>query len=226
MSSQLPLGLALQPQVDFAGFISGRNGEALARLQGWQDPFLYLWGEPGCGKSHLLMAACRAHAEMEQHCAYLPLTEIDSLEPAILEGLEDLDLVCLDDLQRLAGHEEWELALFNLFNRLRERDAQLVVTANQPPNGLPIKLPDLASRLTWGPCYQLYPLDDQQRQQLLINSARERGLEISPETAGFLLSRIPRDSHSLSQILEQLDQASLAAQRRLTIPFVREVLGL
>ena len=226
MQTQLPLGIELKPSVDFNSYIAGRNAEALARLRVEHDPLIYIWGTPGCGKSHLLQAACRQASQTGRHCAYVPLIEIADLEPDLLEGLENLDLVCLDDLGQLAGNPEWELALFNLFNLLREQNAQLLVSANTPPAQLPVKLRDLASRLTWGPCYQILPLDDNGRQELLMRNAEQRGLELTPETASFLLQRIPRDIHSLTRLVEKLDQASLAAQHKLTIPFVRKVLGL
>jgi DnaA family protein len=226
MPDQLTLGIALKPAVDFSSFIPGRNGEAVARLRHLQDPFIYLWGKPGCGKSHLLQAACQRQTDQGRHCAYVPLARIAELQPAILDGLEDMDLVCLDDLEQLAGAAAWELALFNLYNQLQEQHAQLLVSAHLPPADLPIKLPDLASRMTWGPCYHLSPLDDDGRRELLIRHAQQRGLILSHDTASFLLQRIPRDIHYLTQVVEQLDQASLVAQRRLTIPFVRNVLGL
>ncbi|MGD8587895.1 MAG: DnaA regulatory inactivator Hda [Chromatiales bacterium] len=226
MSLQLPLGIALRPRLDFGSFIPGRNEEAVARLRQAQDPFIYLWGGPGCGKSHLLQAACRQQGKLGDRCAFVPLLQIAELQPAMLEGLEGLDLVCLDDLEQLAGKDDWELKLFNLYNLLRERQARLLVTAHMPPTQLPIRLPDLASRLTWGPCYQLNTLDDDGRLELLIRHAQQRGLKLSGDTASFLLQRIPRDIHYLIGIVDQLDQASLAEQRPLTIPFVRKVLGL
>jgi DnaA family protein len=226
MSLQLPLGIALKPRVDFDSYIPGRNSEVVARLRQIQDPFVYLWGGSGCGKSHLLQALCRQQSHREERCAYVPLTEIGDLQPAVLEGLEGMDLVCLDDLEQLAGREAWELALFHLFNQLRDRQARLLVAAHMPPAQLPIHLPDLASRLAWGPCYHLSLLDDNGRLELLMRHAQQRGLVLSSDTASFLLQRIPRDIHYLTRMVEQLDQASLAAQRRLTIPFVREVLGL
>jgi DnaA-homolog protein len=226
MPQQLPLGIGIRPSVDFASFINGRNGEAVSRLRTPLDPFIYLWGESGSGKSHLLQAACgQAHGEGRQP-AYLPLKAEREIDPAMLEGLEGFALVCLDDLERVAGRTEWERAIFNLFNMLRDSGAQLAVTADRPPAQLPLGLPDLASRLTWGPCYHLLPLNDDGRLELLLASAERRGMSMSVETASFLLQRTPRDIHFLSLLMDRLDSASLAAQRKLTIPFVREILHL
>ncbi len=226
MPQQLALGLSLRPSVDFASFIIGRNGEAVSRLRTPLDPFVYLWGESGSGKSHLLQAAClQAHREGRLP-AYLPLKAEREIDPEMLDGLEGYALVCLDDLERIAGKSEWERAIFNLFNLLRENGGQLVVAADAPPAGLSIELPDLASRLTWGPCYHLIPLDDSERLELLLASAERRGMSMSAETASFLLQRTPRDIHYLTLLMDRLDSASLAAQRRLTIPFVREVLNI
>lgn len=226
MAQQLPLGIELKPSIDFGSFIGNQNSEAISRLRLCQDPLIFLWGEPGSGKSHLLQATCQEQGDAGVSVAYIPLSDIDKLDPTLLEGLEDVQLVCLDDLDRLAGKPGWELALFNLFNQLRERNAHLIVAAKAPPARLGIGLVDLASRLTWGPCYHLLSLDDAGRLELLMYKAEQRGLKISPEIATFLLHRLPRDAHSLAKLVERLDRESLAAQRRLTIPFVRQVLGL
>lgn len=226
MHQQLPLTISLKPSVNFASFVVGRNGEAVSRLRTPLDPFVYLWGESGSGKSHLLQAACQ-QAHLEQRLpAYLPLKSAQEIDPEMLQGLESYTLVCLDDLERIAGQALWEGAIFNLFNLLRENGGQLIVAADRPPGDLPIELPDLASRLAWGPCYRLIPLDDDERLELLLASAERRGMSMSVETASFLLQRTPRDIHFLTLLMDRLDTASLAAQRRLTIPFVREILNI
>lgn len=226
MPQQMPLAVSLRPSVDFGSFIIGRNGEAVSRLRTPLDPFIYLWGESGCGKSHLLQAAClQAHRE-ERLPAYLPLKSEREIDPEMLQGLEGYALVCLDDLERVAGQGDWERAIFNLFNLLRENGGQLIVAADRAPAGLPIELADLASRLTWGPCYRLIALDDEERLELLLASAERRGMNMSAETASFLLQRTPRDIHFLTLLMDRLDTASLAAQRQLTIPFVREILKI
>jgi DnaA family protein len=225
MPTQLPLSLSIRPRVDFSTVIIGRNGEAVSRLRSQSDPFIYVWGTTGCGKSHLLQACC--HQEQQQgQSAYLPFKSEQGLEPVMLEGLDAFSLVCLDDLEAIAGEQAWELAIFNLYNQLREKGARVIVASDRPPSKLPLQLPDLASRLTWGPCYQLFPLNDEERLELLISNAERRGMTMSVEIASFLLQRTPRDIHFLTLLIERLDEASLAAQRRLTIPFVREILKL
>ncbi len=226
MPQQLPLGISIRPSVDFGSFVTGRNGEAVSRLRTPQDPYVYLWGDTGSGKSHLLQASCQLAHDEGRLPAYLPLKSKQEIDPSMLVGLEGYALVCLDDLEQIAGQADWEGAIFSLFNLLRENGGQLIVSADRPPASLAIELPDLASRLTWGPCYQLLALNDEERLELLLSSAERRGMSMSVETASFLLQRTPRDIHFLTHLMDRLDTASLAAQRRLTIPFVREILNI
>lgn len=229
MSQQLALGLALQPALSFDTYIAGPNREALDALQrlgsGNGEPYIYLWGPSGVGKSHLLQAACAALYGPQQPVAYLPLAQAADYGPELLQDLESLALVCLDDLQYLAGQAAWEEALFDLYNRLRDAGAKLLVSADRPLAQLPVRLPDLASRLAWGPSYQLQPLSDPELQPALTRLAAQRGLQLPADSAQYILRRCPRNLDYLQRLLERLDQASLAAKRRLTLPFVREVLG-
>ena len=229
ITHQLPLGIGLKPHVDFDSFVIGHNEEVVAALVGVAEDqgenFSFVWGDRGCGKSHLLQATVRLAGTQGQSTAYLPMSEIAGLSTEVVQGLEQLALICLDDIHLVAGLPEWEEALFHLYNRLRESGSRLIVSADQPPMALAIGLPDLLSRLTWGPCYQLLKLDDDGRLQALIQAAERRGMTMSDETGRFLLHRMPRDMHSLMSLVEWLDQRSLAAQRRLTIPFVREAMN-
>ncbi len=228
MTRQLPLSVQLKQDISFDTFVAGRNGETLSALLEFLadggGPFLYLWGSPGVGKTHLLQAACRQARTEGKDVAYLPLSQVDELDPGIMQNLDLLELNCLDDIQCICGLAHWENALFTLFNRLREQGGRLVTSADAPPSGLPIALPDLKSRLTWGPTYRVQDLDDEDRLRLLVQSARRRGLELSPDTGWYLLRRCPRDNHSLQGLLDHLDRYSMATQRRLTIPLVREAL--
>jgi len=222
---QLPLGIGLKDAATFDNFYTAGNELVIEALQQGTDRMLYLWGPPGCGKSHLLQALCHATAANGQSRVYLPLQELMALAPELLEGLERQVLIAIDDIQVIAGMPQWEEALFHLYNRVRDHGHRLVVSATVAPAGLALTLPDLASRLGWGPVFQLAFLTDTDKQAALQMRARRRGLEMGDEVAEYLLRRCPRDMDSLFSLLNQLDRASLAAQRRLTIPFVREVLG-
>lgn len=189
--------------------------------------FFYIWGEEGCGKSHLLKAMTHQFVTENRTALYVPLAKSAYFSPAVLDNLEQQELVCLDDLQCITGDEEWELAVFDLFNRIKERgNTLLAISANQSPNGLSVQLPDLDSRLRWGEIYRLHGLDDQQKITALQQNARQRGIDLPDETANFLIKRLDRNMHNLFDVLNRLDKASLQAQRKLTIPFVKETLGL
>ena len=148
------------------------------------------------------------------------------LSPELFAGLERQDLVCIDDAQVLAGMGEWERGLFDLFNRVREGTGTLVVAGDSRPDRAGFSLPDLVSRLSWGVTYVLKPLPDDDVSRALAYRAAARGLELPGETAAYLLKRIPRDLPSVFELLDRLDEASMIEQRRLTIPFVKSVLGL
>src|SRR5690606_29473922 len=132
-----------------------------------------------------------------------------------------LPLVALDHLQAVAGQPDWEEALFHLFNRIRDRQSHLLIAADQAPAHTAVRLPDLLSRLSWGVVYQVQELDDNDKILALMLRARKRGLNLSDDVARFMLSRGPRDMQGLCDLLDRLDAASLAAQRKLTIPFVK-----
>ncbi len=228
-SRQLPLGVGRRDNATFANFYPGPN----ATLVGWLkrqfdiegEPFLYVWGAPGTGRTHLLQAACHAATARDRRALYLPLKELGHFPPLILEEIERLDLVAIDDLDRVVGRERWEEALFHAFNRLRDAGKQLVVAAESPPRQLPAVLPDLRSRLSWGMTFHVQGLDDSDRLAALQLRAKERGVELSDDVARYILHRGPRRLVDLFALLERLDVASLSAQRKLTIPFVKQALG-
>lgn len=230
MTYQLPLGIGLRDEATFANLVPGPNGEALslARRAGREEgePFIYFWGVQGTGKSHLLQAVCHDISRHGGACAYVPFGEIDDIAPEMLEGMEQLDVVCIDDVERAAGDGAWELALFSLYNALRDRMAgSLILASAAPPNSWPWGLPDLASRLTSCVVIHLDELAEADKLTALQLRARGRGLELSDEVGSYLLRRCRRDMTSLFALLEQLDRQSLVAQRRLTVPFVKEVIG-
>lgn len=199
-----------------------------------QQPFFYIWGGKSSGKSHLLKAVSNHYLLNQQTSSYIPLEKSQYFSPMVLDNAEQLDVICLDDIQIVAGNEEWELAIFNLFNLIREQQSLfgnghktlLLISADCPPHQLQINLPDLRSRLTWGEVYQLNDLSDDQKRIILQRNAYQKGMELSDEVANFLLKRLDRDLQTLSTELDRLDRASLQAQRKLTVPFVKEILDL
>lgn len=229
MNAQLPLGLRLPATSRLDNFVAGANREAVAALRELlhcdASGVLFLAGMAGSGKTHLLQAACRAVEAAGAQAAYLPFAELIGHSPAMLEGLEHYRLLACDDLQAIAGRVEWEEAVFHLYNRLREAGGLLIGAGSEVPDRLGLGLPDLRSRLAWGAVYALQLPDDAIRLEILSQHARERGLELPAETAQFLLRRCPRDQHALIALLDRLDHAALRAQRRLTVPFVRTLLG-
>lgn len=199
-----------------------------------QQPFFYIWGNQGCGKSHLLKAVSNQYLFNQQSSSYIPLAKSHYFSPQVLENASQLNVVCLDDFQAIAGNDEWELAIFDLFNQIREQQGLfgsehktlLLISANCPPHELKIRLPDLHSRLLWGEVYQLSDLNDEQKRIVLQNNTYRKGMELSDEVANFLIKRLGSDLSFLLKTLDHLDRASLQAQRKLTMPFVKETLKL
>lgn len=227
MIEQLALGFGLRDDATFASFYPAGNMQVfnavLHLVRGYGEKFLYIWGAEGSGRSHLLQASCHAAPDCKSTAVYLPLEDIRS---EMLSGLENVSLICLDDIESIAGKPKIEEALFHLFNRVRANNQRLLIAGNAAPANLGIVMPDLRSRLTWGVTYQLNALTDDQKLIALSHRAQTRGLELDPTVGKFLLRRCPRNMRELFSTLEQLDQASLVQQRRLTIPFVKEVLGV
>lgn len=225
---QLPLAVRPADHAVFESYYAGDNAALLHALREAAlvdcRCIMWLWGPPGCGRSHLLQATVSLAHQSGRRAACLPLGE--NLPVGMLEGLETLDLLCLDDMQAVAGHDEWERGLFLLYEALRQRGARLVMSATRTPVHIPFRLPDLASRLASGATYRIRPLDDEARAAALHQRARWRGIDLPDETVRYLLSRVERSMGSLFRLLDELDLAALAAQKRLTVPFVRETLGL
>ena len=217
---QYPLQIKLNEAATFENYLAGENADIVTILQSATEPYLYLWSADATGKTHLLQALCQSHAPGQ--AIYLPLQELVQQHSAVLEGLEQFALVCLDDVQSIAGRSDWELSLFTLYNRLREQGGQLCITSDVPPNQLAVKLADLVSRLHWGPVFQLQALADENKVKAMQLRATQRGFQLPDEVANYLLNRYPRDLHNLFALLDKLDTASLQAQRRLTIPFVKQ----
>ena len=186
---------------------------------------VYLFGASGSGKSHLLYAACVHAQERGLTSQLLTLDDYRQLSPRILDDLEQLDLVCLDNIQAIAGEISWQTAVFDLYNRMLEQGKALIIVGNQAASQLGFQLADLVSRLQACTAFQLRLLTDDDKQKLLQQKARLRGMEMPEEVARYLLNHQDRDIRVLVSLLDKLDKATLVHQRKLTIPFVKDILN-
>jgi DnaA family protein len=215
----------LRDEATFANFFAGSNLLALQSVQSSLNPVVFLWGKKGVGRSHLLQAACISASEKGDAVFYCALDDVKNHGVEILNGLEQMQLVCLDNVQAIVGDKAWEEALFHLFNRLRDSSAHLMMAANTSPREMTIELPDLKSRLTSAVVFHLQELSEDEKINVLQMRARLRGLELTDEVSQFIVKRSARDMESLLELLDELDQQSLLAKRKITIAFVKEVLG-
>ena len=226
-STQLALDLKLRESYSFNNFIVGDNQllidllKQIASKNGEQQ--IVVWGDEFTGKSHLLQAVCQLASSEKLTSTYLPLKQIIQYSVEALEGLEKIDIVCIDDIQMVSQKADWQKNIFDLINRMREAGKRLVFTSSLPPNEMNISLEDLRSRLNWGPVIKIKPLSDEQKQQALQLRAESRGFELPDNVASYILNNFSRDMPGLFEKLEQLDQLSLQQQRRLTVPFVKTV---
>lgn len=225
---QLPLPVRLHASSVFASFYPGPNSNVVQQLQalqtGERPPVVWLYGPQGVGKTHLLQALCARAGVQQQAAAYLPLREWDKQDPEVLHGCESLAFVCLDDADAIVGNAAWERAVFRLYTELEDTGGRMIFAANAPPAAMAILLRDLASRVGAGTVLRLHALNDDEQIAAMQLRAQQLGLELPLDVAQLLLRRLPRDMASLCRALEKLDEASLATQRRLTVPFVRDVL--
>ncbi|MGH8118293.1 MAG: DnaA regulatory inactivator Hda [Rhodanobacteraceae bacterium] len=228
MIRQFPLDLRWPPHQRLEAFWPGANAGALravsAVARGEGGGWLYLHGSAGTGKSHLLIGACRAVLDAGHGARYVALGRVPAPRAEALAGLEIDGLLAIDDVQAAAGDRDAEQALFASYNRARDANARVLFAASAPPTELGIGLPDLVSRLAKCAQHALRPLDDAGGRAMLRLLAGRMGLRLDDEVLDWWFARQPRDAASLVALLQRLDRASLAAQRRITIPFLRGLL--
>jgi len=228
VSAQLPLALRYSPDQRFETFVGAPAG-SIASLQALaacpSADWLYIAGPDGVGKTHLALATCAAAEQADRRAAYLPLLAAAGRLREALEALEGNDLIVLDGIEAIAGNREDEIALFEFHNRARAAGMNVLYVADAMPDGLQLVLPDLRSRLSQCVRIALTSLDDEGRHELLRLRAQRRGLALDEAALDWLLKRVDRDLGSLTALLDKLDRESLAAQRRVTVPFLRQILG-
>jgi len=226
-SPQIPLQLEPRRPDRFDEFVAGPNENAMAAVRQLLDEpggSLFLSGPEGSGKSHLLNALCHEARENGLAAFYIALKRLPEEAAASLDGLQVLDLVCVDDLDSVAGNPVWENALFACFNEVRAAHGRLLVSSRQPLASLEICLPDLASRLAWGVRQNLRLPDDDGKLQILEQRARTLRIELPADVQNYLLKHSKRDMSSLLLALERLKDAAFVGKRKITVPLAREIL--
>lgn len=226
MTQQLLLPFEIPAKQSFSSYYPGINQAALKSLKhcanGYGEAFILLCGPTGLGKTHLLQACCNLAHEKHRQATYLPLQTMQTYGSECLHNLDTLDLVCIDDIEAIAGKSQQEQAFFHFFNRIQDNGNQLIIAAQTPAAHSHIILPDLKTRLTSGLTIKLYPPSDEDKLETLKWRAHQLGFELSTQAGHYILTHYPRDLSSLWDTLKQLDQATLSAKKKLTIPFIKQ----
>jgi DnaA family protein len=232
MSAQLSLAVSLRDDCQLDNFlvVPEANKQIVSFLRDdfgmEREHFVFLWGKEGSGRSHLLQGACHHWADKGKSVQYLPLAQLAGLDPEqVIAGLENVDLVCIDEINLVTQQQKWAEVLFHFYNRSREYGTCLLVSADVPPAGLIGTLADLQSRLSMATVFQMSDYTDTDKAAILHFRAERLGLQLSEEASEFLLRRAPRGLEELMQMLRDLDVISLAQQRKLSIPFIKQVFG-
>ena len=221
-SGQLPLSMGREDLANWDNWLSRPETVALEQLLMTQLPehSAYVWGVRSIGKSHLLQACCDALGEAAR---YVPMVDLIDYPPdQVLAGAELSQLIAIDDIDHAESHAVWQEALFALFNAVQESGGQLLVTANKSPQQLVDTLPDLRSRLSSLPVFQMPRFTEDQVAELLRIRGSAAGIEMTDEVVRYCALRLPRDPRAVVEFINKLDQLSLAQRRAVTIPFVRE----
>lgn len=226
---QVPLQFEFQSNLSFDSFFPGNNAEIIEHLlhlsENESEQQIFIWGESGSGKSHLLQACCQRAKSLGKDPFHLAFCK-DNLPPlALLDGLETVNLVCFDDLQHIGSNPTWQQGLFNFYNSHRQNNHQLLLSADCPPKYLPFELLDLKTRMGWGLTLKIQPLREDQLIDALTYKAHYLGFDIPATVGRFLLNHYVHDLPALWLLLEKIDRATLAAKRKLTIPFLKTILA-
>lgn len=228
MAEQIPLDFEFRANKTFADYFPAANQEIVSHLQnciaGVGEKQIFLWGHSGQGKSHLLHACCHQAQQQGLRSFYYDLSPKNLSDIDVFTGLDDYDLVCLDNIEHIAGKAGWELAFFNFFNRQRDLERKLILATSSSPTQISMRLPDLKTRINWGLSLKLQPFSDPDQIAALIFKADKMGFDLSTSAGHFLLTHYHKDLESLWTLLDTLDRASLIAKRKLTLPFLKRIL--
>lgn len=226
--SQLALPFPLRERMSFAGFLNAGNEELVARLRHAHFGFSALWlhGKRFSGKTHLLQASCSEALthRIPGRVVYLPASQVGAEQA--LAGLTDVALLCIDDCDAWLGDRDSETLLMAAYQQLLESEGQLLISSKRPALDQPFALPDLASRLRAAQAFAVTPPVEESWAALLKRRAAGRGFELDDRVLDFWLARGPRTFEALMAQLDAIDAATLHEQRKVTVPFLKQQLGL
>ncbi len=225
----MPLDLRPDKQQSFENYDGGVNSLTVSMLKKMAlsegESQLFLWGGAGSGKSHLLQACCNLRLQHGGDATLVALSSASAASVLDDDRLQDADFVCVDEVERAAGHAQLEMLLFNLINSIRSSGGRLVLAGEKPPHQLGVALPDLLSRLGWGPVLRIDPMSEGALMVRICSRADAFGMRLSEEVAQYIVRRYPRDLKALESLLERLHQDSMVERRALTIPYVTQVIA-
>ena len=223
---QLLLPVSVSEHMVFESFYPGPNLEIYQALQANVQKSLWISGVQSSGKTHLLQATFQRCIRLSKSSLYIPMREFDQFSPEILDDLEQLHLICIDDIEFILGNQAWERKLLDLYERIQTTDTHLAVASHDSPKGINFFLPDLASRFSMSLIHQLEMLSETEILSAIQMHAEVRGFNLPKESVNYLLKRVERNVGSLIDIINILDYESLSKQRKLTIPFIKNILNI
>lgn len=235
-SRQLVLPLQLQEQRLFSNFVPGANRILVDQLEYFArqatESLIYLWGGPASGKTHLLSACCHAANVAGVRSVYIDLQLHVGGSLAVLDGIESCELVVLDNLQAISSsgglsssvQKIWQQALYELMYAIRAAGGRMLVASEVSPLGLDIALPDLRTRLGWGPSWHVQALTDSDRRAFLRQRALQKGMQLDDDVIDWIMKHHGRDTAALMESIERLASESLQQRRKPGLNFARSAL--
>ena len=223
---QIPLDVSLSEYMTFETFYLGPNKSVVDSLRDEKNQLIWLAGLEGFGKTHLLHAFLNSHEHENKKVLYLPMSESQDFTPDILDNLAQYDLVAIDDIENIIGDMTWEEQLLKFYEDSYSTRNKILITANDTPKGLNFLLPDLSSRFNLALIERLRPMNEEEMIKAILIHSKARGFDLPEDSAKYLINRVPRDVSVLVDMIKLLDYESLSMQRKLTIPFIKTVLGI
>ena len=206
---------------DFLGVQAEYLRVQIRRVVGGEEQFAYLYGSMASGKTHLLESACYEALSCGKRAMYIDLQHQHQYTPDMLAGLEGMELVCLDNIDAIAGYRDWEEGLFHLFNRLHARAIPLLVTAASVPLQLSLCLPDLQTRLSMGVLCQVQALTDDERAQIILQRAARMGLSLPTTCLQYIMHHYERNMHPILRLLDHIATLAFEQKKTITLPLVK-----